>query len=77
LQRAVVFTGRVQDTGKLAPGSKKPAMGPGEVKKDEEGLATLKTPGMNMARLMKKREKYDLFFLSCRNCLSLPWVAGF
>jgi multimeric flavodoxin WrbA len=32
-------------------------LGPGEVKKDEEGLATMKTLGTNMAWLMKKLEK--------------------
>jgi len=31
-------------------------LGPGEVKKDEEGLATMKTLGTNMAWLMKKLE---------------------
>jgi multimeric flavodoxin WrbA len=32
-------------------------LGPGEVKKDEEGLSTMKTLGTNMAWLMKKLEK--------------------
>jgi multimeric flavodoxin WrbA len=32
-------------------------LGPGEVKKDEEGLATMKTLGTNMAWLMKKLER--------------------
>jgi multimeric flavodoxin WrbA len=32
-------------------------LGPGEVKDDEEGLATMKTLGTNMAWLMKKLEK--------------------
>jgi multimeric flavodoxin WrbA len=32
-------------------------LGPGEVKKDEEGLLTMKTLGTNMAWLMKKLEK--------------------
>ncbi len=32
-------------------------LGPGEVKKDEEGLATMKTLGTNMAWLMKKLEE--------------------
>ena len=32
-------------------------LGPGEVKKDEEGLATMKTLGTNMAWLMKKLGK--------------------
>jgi multimeric flavodoxin WrbA len=32
-------------------------LGPGEVKGDEEGLATMKTLGTNMAWLMKKLEK--------------------
>jgi len=32
-------------------------LGPGEVKKDDEGLATMKTLGTNMAWLMKKLEQ--------------------
>jgi multimeric flavodoxin WrbA len=32
-------------------------LGPGEVKEDKEGLATMKTLGTNMAWLMKKLEK--------------------
>jgi multimeric flavodoxin WrbA len=32
-------------------------LGPGDVKKDKEGLATMKTLGTNMAWLMKKLEK--------------------